>query len=316
MSSVIAPSIAREPDQHMPTVDELLRADAANVDVAQDILRELDQTFLSAFETAGSLFEQFNRCASQALAAGDENDDNALQRIAQRIGVDRDELLRRIKAGDATADVVDARQRWASMSARQAQRLVLLLLHRYFRWGVTDLLRFRVTAAAGAGRLQSEAVALVRLFRDEPVRATQWLEAGLDDAAGRRFHNQTRQALAGFIAGFGLELAYERGSSSAQHVRIGSTVRGVNISDEGTLLRDQEIDPEQPYGYLLFAWWMLTVQAKVFAALRDTLREVAENCEGWRASVNAFIREVDRFHGVLRERFPDEDAAMQAVEAN
>jgi hypothetical protein len=300
----------------MPTMNELLQADAANADVAKDILRALDPTFLSAFETSGDLFEQFNRCASQVLAAGDQDDDNALQAIAQRLGLNRDELLQRIKNGDLTDAIVEARQRWESMSVRQAQRLVLLLLHRYFRWGVTDLLRFRVTAAAGAGRLEAEAVALVRLFRDEPATATQWLQAGLDDAAGRRFHNQTRQALAGFIAGFGLEVAYERGSSSAQHVRIGSAVRGVNITDEGTVLRDQEIDPERAYGYLLFAWWMLTVQAKVFAALRDTFRETAENCEGWRASVNTFIREVDRLHAVLRERFPDEDAAMQAVEAN
>jgi hypothetical protein len=284
-------------------IDELVEADAANVPVALDLLRSFDPAAVQMFELAGELFEMFNACAAASLSELDAAADRELVTVAANLGLTRDELIAEIRSDSARAEVGRARTLWKAIGGRHAKRFLLLLLSRYFRWGGAELLRLRVTSVLGYGRLQAEACGLLRLFIDEPDRAEEWQRATLSEGGGRRFYSQTQGTLRTIMTRYGLNAFYERGSGSSQHVRMTSAVLGLSITDMGTQLRDQEIDPEDPGSYFRAALWFLSAQVAVFASLGDCVPEV--RCDRWAAAHEDFGRRWAALWRLLEERYPD-----------
>lgn len=288
----------------MSRIHRLLEADAANAPVALDLLRGFHPTTIQVVELAGEVFEAFNACAAASFSELDAADDRQLVTVAENLGVTRDELIAAIGSNSGTAEVVRARTLWKAMGARHAKKFLLLLLSRYFRWGVADLLRLRVTPVLGYGRLLAEACGLLRLFVEEPDRAEEWVRASLSEAGGRRFYGQTQAALRTIMTRYGLNPFYERGSGSSQHVRMTSAVMGLSITDMGTQLRDQEIDPEDPGSYFRQALWFLSAQVAVFANLGECVPEV--RCDGWPARRDDFGRQWALLWRLLEERYPQD----------
>jgi hypothetical protein len=146
--------------------------------------------------------------------------------------------------------------------------LVLSLCARMFRWGVSDLLRGRVTPTYGYVRQQAEAVALVRLFRSEPGVAHEWYNIRTD-AQGRKFHRDHGPKLMALLQQFsGLREAYDKGSSDALHVRIPALLRGFNTSrrPDGNVefvLLDREVKPEKTEWFLSALDYFLCLQPRL-----------------------------------------------------
>lgn len=288
----------------MSRINELLQADAANAPIAIDLFRAFDPGTIETFEVAGELFEAFNRCAAESFSELDAANDLQLVTIAQNLGLSRNELIAELRSDTTRPEVDRARTLWKAIGARSAKRFVLLLLSRYFRWAVADLLRLRVTPILGYGRLQAEACALLRLFVEEPDRAEEWLRTTLSEQGGRRFYKQTQRSLTTIMTRYRLSGFYEQGSASSQHVRMTSAVLGLSITDMGTQLRDQEIDPEDPGSYFRRALWFLNVQVTVFASLVDSVPEV--RCDGWDNRRQGFGRRWAMLWRLLEQQYPQD----------
>ncbi len=294
----------------MTSIDELIRADSTNTPIALDLLRAFDPATTAAFETADGLFAAFNRCAAERYSRHDAADDQRLVTLASGLSLSRDELIARIRSDESFPAIEEARTAWGAMGARYSKKIVLLLLSRYFRWGVADLLRLRITPVLGYGRLQAEACALLRLFVDEPCRADEWQRTSLTEGGGRRFFNETRGTLRTIMDRYHLSGFYERGSASSQHVRMGSAVSGLSITDDGMQLRDQEVDPENPGAYIRQALWFLGIQVTIFVNFLDAVQEV--QCDEWQDSCRTFNEQWARLWRLLEERYPlDEGVANE-----
>lgn len=286
----------------MTTINELIRADSTNAPIALDMLRAFDPETDAAFETADGLFAAFNRCAAESFSRQDAADDQLLVTIADGLSLSRDELIARIRSDESLQAIEEARLAWNSMGARYSKKIVLLLLSRYFRWGVADLLRLRITPVLGYGRLQAEACALLRLFADDPRRAEEWQRTSQTEGGGRRFFNETRGSLRTIMDRYRLSNFYERGSASSQHVRMGSAVSGLSITDEGMQLRDQEVDPGNPGTHIRKALWFLSVQVTIFMNLLDAVPDV--QCGQWQDRRRVFADDWARLWQLLEERYP------------
>ncbi len=287
----------------MRRIDEILEADAVNARAAIEILGTFDPALLEVIENVGELFEQFNDCAGESFSVLDQQDDQQLTAIAESLSVPPEELIRRIGTGEAGLD--QARALWQSMRVRETKKFVLLLLYRYFRWGLTNMLHLRVSPVLGYGRLQAEAAALLRLFLDEPARGEEWLQTALTERGGKAFYTATQSKIRALLKQHGMEKEYERGSAGYQHVRMNAAARALSLTGEGARLADQEFEAQRPGGYYRIVLWFLSVQVKAFAALLTAVPEV--RCDGWRDRVDAFARRIDAFWRVLEQRYPLED---------
>ncbi len=284
----------------MRRITEILDADANNAKAALEILRAFDADLVDVLETVGELFERYNACVGDSFSSLDQQGEQELYAAAKKLGVTPEALIDRMNGTDP--DFQESRGPWRAMRVREAKKFVLLLLHRYFRWGLSNMLYLRVTPVLGYGRLQAEATALLRLFLDDPQRGEQWLRTGLSEEGGRKFYKATQGSIRKLLKQHGLEREYERGSAAYQHVRLNSAHRGLSITDEGAELRDQEFDPKRPAGFYRIVLWFLSVQVKVFAALLTAVPEV--RCDGWRDRVEAFARRVDALWRLLDKRYP------------
>jgi hypothetical protein len=150
--------------------------------------------------------------------------------------------------------------------------------------------------------LQAEACALLRLFVNEPRRAEEWQRTSQTERGGRRFFNETRESLRAIMDRYHLSQFYERGSASSQHVRIGSAVSGLSITEAGTQLRDQEVDRENPGDYVRKALWFVSVQVTLFGNLPDAVPEV--QCDEWSHRRQAFGQQWATLWRLLEERHP------------
>lgn len=251
----------------MPPIDELVSADRVNTPVAIGVLAAFHVDVVPTFELAADLFEGLIRNGAEAFARLDANDEERLNGLSAALGVTAERLVNLVQGPEGQPGVEGARTLWNAMRSRQAQRLLLLLLYRYFRWGVSDLIRLRVTPVAGYARLQAETVALLSLFDETPALASDWLRASLTTDGGRKFFRQTQGDLNRLMAREGVANFYERGSSSFQHVRMTSAVPGLKIGDGATRLQDQEFDPDDVGSYIRRSLWFMSAQVPIFASL-------------------------------------------------
>lgn len=288
----------------MAPLDELISADAVNVPTARHILQEFDPDLVPVLELASELFDQLFAYSASGFGERDAADDDELERLRLTLRLDMAQMLELVR-GDAPVATADApRTVWRRMQARKAQVFVLLLLYRYFRWGVTDLLRLRVTPVTGYARLQAEACALIRLFASAPEYAQQWLGIR-SDGDGTRFYRASQTELRRIMEAEGLAPFYERGSGGFQHVRLMSAVPGLTLTEIGTQLRDQEIDPTDLGSYIRHCLWFASAQVPIFASLSRVL----PNASGlWNDRQLEFGRRWAALWRKMEQRYPISDS--------
>src|SRR5262249_13182282 len=105
----------------------------------------------------------------------------------------------------------EARAAIARLYSRRARAILKQLAFRSFVWGVTDLLRLRVTAALGHARIEVEAVALMNIMAENPAVAWKWF--GIDsDSAGQRFFGEHKARVREILTRFELVDLYDMAS--------------------------------------------------------------------------------------------------------
>jgi len=288
----------------MSALDELLASDTANVGNSQKAFFGFDQGLPTAFDTAAEMFITFIRCMERSMDESEERE--ILCRCAAELGVTHDELIEKVETAGGSGDsgvLARARKAYVRVRTRRAQLIIFLLLQRHYLWGVTDLLRMRVTPAEGYRRLEAEAVGLLILIRDEPSLGDSWLKIRTVDE-GRQFFNLTQAKLRETLRSLNLDSAYEQGSGVAQHVRVASAVLGLSWSEEQARLACQEVRTDDPFSYFLGTLAFLVTQVHVFHALTVAFPHVTDPI--WHTRVELFHNQVARLWKRLEERFPDE----------
>jgi hypothetical protein len=189
--------------------------------------------------------------------------------------------------------------------AREIASIAVLLCHRCYRWGASDLLRGRITATLGYARQEAEATGLVQLFLQQPDTALEWFSA-VDEARGRTFYNKHQRTLKQIMTEQGVVDLYERGSAEALHVRMVPALRGHRlVTQPGTgpvlYVLDAELREADPRDFIDVAFWFLLRQADVLYCLakgfpemgdqrwKQLLAEHTRRVEGTRPAVQRFL---------------------------
>jgi hypothetical protein len=293
-------------------IDQLLRADTANVEQTKRLFDAFDPALFEAFNRATRMFDWFAALIGHHLS--DLDDMHEIKRCGKTLGARSLAELRAILArethDEARRELVGRIERANDrILGRRLRGLVLTMIDRAYHWGVTDLLRMRLTPAIGYQRIESEAFALICRMRDHPHIARKWMEIASDDD-GVNFYRENQGALRDEMKRTKLDFAYDSASGIALHVRFAGAAYGFQqkahevgeaFVHEMKLLC-QELDPKEPKYFLAQALGFLRTQDRIFAALPSAFPEVRDDT--WGESVAAFTRIVDALGQRFVQKFP------------
>jgi hypothetical protein len=294
-------------------IQDLLKADHANTANSIDALQQFSPDLPGALDYAADLFDRFVRHVGVALA--DTEDLRRGNAIAEELGLEPEQLRELLNdQKPAVSTVEEARTIWRQLYARQARRILLLLLQRHYMWAATDLLRMRLTMALGYCRQEAEAIALLVLVRNSPDLGIQWLRVRTDED-GVAFFKETQHELRSTLQQLELSGAYERGSGWALHVRFASAVPGLSLDRQPNQiwLGFQEVRPDEPFQYYLDVLAFLSTQVRVARALGHAFPEVTD--PSWQGAVDRFTRTVAALWEELSRRFPAECRGLEEMES-
>jgi len=284
----------------MSVLDELLQADAQNTVNFRQGLHTFDPALSEALDRAAEMFNTFGRCMEGTV---DESEECRLvEKCAQELGVQIEEVSKMLEAtGNDRPVLREAREAFFRMWARRAKAIIYLLLQRNYMWGTTDLLRMRLTAAAGYCRLEAEAIGLLLLIQDDPTIGRHWWKI-ITDRKGKAFFNEIQERLKNRLRTVGLDSAYDHGSGVAQHVRAASAALGLSLSDTHARLVYQEVREDDLFGSVLAVLSFLSVQVHVFRALTEAFPNVDNSL--WQTDVEQFTRHMAQLWEKLEVAFP------------
>jgi hypothetical protein len=289
-------------------IDKLLRADAANAELSPELLRNLHPWAFDAIRETEEMYRFIIRRLHPW--APEERLQAALERLARNAGLSNEELAARLMAGRA-GDIAGAPEAYRSLGIFRILRIVLLACQRYWAWGISDLLRMRITGAHGYLRLQAECVGLIELFLRDPNLAERWFSIRTE-RDGKQFFGDTQRQLRDVLGPRQLLKVYDIASSSALHVRMAGLSRALSFEPGAMTLPDQEFDPEDPYSYHLAASHYHVTQVRVLKALGEVLPEMAN--DEWRTRLNTFIRNAQDMWRTLEQRYAPEVRAQEPAE--
>jgi hypothetical protein len=192
---------------------------------------------------------------------------------------------------------------------RRLRGLVFNMIDRAYHWGVTDLLRMRLTPAIGYQRMETGAFALICRMRDHPHIARKWMEIASDDD-GVAFYKKNQGALRTEKTRAKLDFAYDSASGVALHVRYAGAAYGFRpeAREEGEAFVDeikllcQRVGPEGAPLLPRADPRLLRTQDRIFAALPSAFPEVRDDT--WGESVAEFTRIVLALGQRFVEKFP------------
>ena len=274
------------------------------------VLQGLSPTAFEAFSQAARLYDSY--AAAVERSGVDTSSVDEFAALADRLEVPVREMNRRIATDDSTNEVVRAREIDAELYARMARKILLSLCRRYFRWGATDLMRLRISAAAGYIRLQAEAMEMIVLFNERLDLANRWLSPKEDrEKLFRKISKVMGKRK--LLERLDLKLAYKHGSAVAMHpgmetasraARFLATANGVSVD-----VLDQEFDPEDPFSYHLVVAYFLRTQQRILEHLPDVFTELAEHADG----CAEFRQGVDNIWWVLERKYPERVRASEQI---
>jgi hypothetical protein len=261
----------------MPTVDDLLRADASCAAESAVVFRHLCEETVAASDLALRLYEIARRCAAteKAIAASV----GKLSEFAEVLGVPADALTVMAKQDAAPGEdprIAEARQVWSGFWAGRAVQALLELCARYFRYAITDLRRFRLTASNGYLRLEVESLALMALFRTRFDFAHAWLDPHSDQ---RKLFHKMQPQVKKWLREHDFTVTYDIGSWVSQHVALASARTGIRIGDATVEVLDQEFDPTEPASFHLGIAYFLRIQKRIFELLPVVFEELVADEE-------------------------------------
>ena len=235
------------------------------LDLHKDSLNATDECF-NLFERIGILFgeagdfdkhqEQVNKWLEKRRGTAEENV-NFLEQAT---------LIGQVAGLDPVAEAKDALARAHSVMARA---YLLLRLGRDFFFGLTDLLRLRVTSMHGYMRIQTETAAILALCGAEPVVAVDWLKMDTPKE-GRAFYNKYHHSIVAKLKGLGLYWYYDQGSGLSLHSRVPGVAGGIILGKKGAARGEVRLSyQESDDAIVIFLW--LCVYLKAHKEIIDIL---------------------------------------------
>jgi hypothetical protein len=254
------------PDSTTLAVDDLLDADAVNVDLCKRLLNDLSPSILEAAEMVTGMYATLSRICSQSIddpfaEVADVPDLHAIDSMA--------DLEERAKADPSFRVILE---RYLTLEARIA---LILRLGTLFSQTFVDFLRMRVTAPMGYLRIQAESVALLILMNKKPALAREWVDLKTDED-GRRFFGSHQKDVRAILSDTDLLHAYDLASSGAVHSRFVGVARAMKMTHEwladGSYHREykllaQEFNPNEPHQFCIMVVHALRVQELIFRAV-------------------------------------------------
>jgi len=244
----------------MSELDQILKIDSDNVEKTKRLLAQISPDSIEAIEVGTKALNQLGKVWGEQCKYDQYNE--ILELWGSEKGVSGNELLGMLKqatligpppSGDSTAD---AKVNLDKATAVLARTYLILRLQRDFLFGMTDLLRLRITPALGYLRIQAETVGILKLLSDSPHIAQEWLNADIGES-GKKFFNKHNRKVIKSISDLNLYDYYNRGSSLALHSRVGGVTAGLLIGDKNIAhpgiiqLNFQETDSPT----VLFLWF-------------------------------------------------------------
>jgi hypothetical protein len=247
-------------------IDGLLDCDEANIKQTKRALLSLHKDSLDAtdechtlFESIGILFgkacgyDKYNRQVNEWLETGRRGTPEQNVRFLEQAKI--------IGDVSGTDPVAQAKVAVEKANSAIARIYLLLRLGRDFFFGLTDLLRLRITSMHGYIRIQSETAAILCLCAAEPALAVDWFNAAnLEE--GKKFYNKYRKRITNKLRDLGLYRHFDNGSNIALHSRALGVASGIIAGQKnaapGTIrLVYQEADD----AVIIFLWFWVYLDA-------------------------------------------------------
>jgi hypothetical protein len=247
-------------------IDGLTDCDKDNVVKSKRALLELHKDSLSATDECATLLERIG-----VLFGETSGYDKYQQQLNDWLSVqpgnaewnakllEQATLIGQTEGRDVLAEARDALYKGNSVIARV---YLLLRLERDFLFGLSDLLRLRVTSMFGYLRVQTETVAILTLLATDSGMAVDWLNTSYLKS-GKAFYSKHHRKIIEKLRRLGLYNYYEDASNTSLHSRVGGVAPGIIIGGkEDTPKRQvkltyQEIDD----AVILFLWFCVYLKA-------------------------------------------------------
>jgi hypothetical protein len=258
----------------------LLDCDKGNVEQTRQALLGFHKDALNATDECCNLFERigilFGEACDYDKYQGMVNEwlKNKRGTAEQNIRfLEEAKLIGHVVGADPDAEAKDALERANSVIARS---YLLLRLGRDFFFGLTDLLRLRLTSMHGYVRIQAETTAILALCGAEPPMATNWLNMDTLEE-GRTFYRKYQSRITAKLRELGLYEHFEKGSHMALHSRVLGVASGIIAGKKNArrgeirLLYQEEDD-----AVIIFLWFYVYLRAHqdILHALPKALPEI------------------------------------------
>jgi hypothetical protein len=283
-------------------IDGLIDCDKGNVvetrrallSIHKDSLDATDECF-NLFERIGILFgkagdydkynQQLNAWLKTRRGAAEQN-----VRFLEEAT-----LVGQVLGTDPVAEAKEAVERANSVIARS---YLLLRLGRDFFFGLSDLLRLRLTSMHGYVRIQAETAAILALCGAEPAVAVDWLNMATPEE-GKKFYNKYHKKITAKLRDLGLYHHFDNGSNVSLHSRVLGVASGIiagkkNAAPGEVRLLYQEADD----AVVIFLWFCVYLKAHkdILATLPNALPEV----DFGQVDLGRYSAIVDSLWGTLR----------------
>jgi hypothetical protein len=213
-------------------IEKLVDCDTGNFAESKRALLEFHPDSLSATDECFKLLERIGILFGEACDYDKYNQQlntwlktQSGNREEKVIFLEKATLVGGIPEHDPIAEAKNAVGKANSVIARS---YLLLRLGRDFFFGLSDLLRFRLTSMLGYMRVQTETIALIALLGTDLAMAVEWLNMTSPDE-GKGFYRKHHGKIAGKLKELGLYDHYETGSNMSLHSRVFGVAQGIII---------------------------------------------------------------------------------------
>lgn len=244
-------------------IDELAECDKDNLAESKRALLKLHAESLSTTDACATLLERIGVSFGESCDYDKYNQQVNDWVKGQSGGAEQNvslleqaKLIGKVAGHDPVAEAQDALYKGNSVIARL---YLLLRLERDFLFGLSDLLRLRVTSMFGYLRVQAETVAILTLSATDSAIAVNWL----NPKEGKKFYKKHHNRIIDKLRQLGFHDYYEEGSNTSLHSRVGGVAPGILIggkketSTRQVRLTYQEIDDP----VILFLWFCVYLKA-------------------------------------------------------
>lgn len=282
------------------STDELLKVDESCAKESAVVFGELGPNTMACADAGLQVFS----VAAKWVGRWEEQHalNESFNRTAEELGISGQllyDIVSRPPDPGEDARITSARGIDKAVSQALARRTLFHLLWRAYRWGLADLRRLKLTAAAGYMRVEAETIALLLLFQRHPDLSERWLNPKENM---NKFFRETQGEVKEILEQHKLTMAYEHGSAVAQHARFASAARG--IRQDGTVL-DQEFDPQEPVSFHLGLAYFLRMQKRILALLPTVFAGLGDD-EGFNGGLAAFTSLEDKTWWVMERKYENE----------